>query len=270
MEPVLMMNKSADYNRRNFITNRSLNSYPYSSDDLLLASFIANSGHLAGNSLSFPANVSVLPPPHHRQLPPLLPLPISTPINHHHKNMNMKMNIYRSNSNSSNNSNSNANIRLVHTRNNKSVVKNRVREHSLTPKKSKNHKRNLKREETDPNLVTNVSDPDLVMVPPTVTEAQVKDAPLLHKEEHLGPDPLDLPKDVIPRVFSSSINKTSSDIVCVNVDKFSGSVVFTPSPPPSSLPLPTFSIRSKLGCKAEAVSGVDAGATDSLRRLLRL
>lgn len=51
---------------------------------------------------------------------------------------------------------------------------------------------------------------------------------------------------------------------------FSGSAVFTISPPPSSLPLPTFSLRPKLGCKAQAAAGIDAGATDDLRRLLRL
>ncbi|KAF3622166.1 hypothetical protein FXO38_31428 [Capsicum annuum] len=49
------------------------------------------------------------------------------------------------------------------------------------------------------------------------------------------------------------------------------SVMFTTvSPPPSSLPLPTFSLRPKLSCNAEASAGVDAGATDNLRRLLRL
>lgn len=49
------------------------------------------------------------------------------------------------------------------------------------------------------------------------------------------------------------------------------SVVFnTISPPPSSLPLPTFSLRPKLSCNAEASAGVDTGATDNLRRLLRL
>ncbi|XP_051139553.1 uncharacterized protein LOC127257215 [Andrographis paniculata] len=54
-------------------------------------------------------------------------------------------------------------------------------------------------------------------------------------------------------------------------DMFSGSVAFTISPPPSSLPLPTFSLRPKLGCKAQAAAaGIDAGATDNLRRLLRL
>ncbi|GMN41441.1 hypothetical protein TIFTF001_010671 [Ficus carica] len=43
------------------------------------------------------------------------------------------------------------------------------------------------------------------------------------------------------------------------------------SPPPSSLPLPRFSILrpSKLSCNAEA-AGIDAGATESLRRLRRL
>ncbi|XP_038717191.1 uncharacterized protein LOC120010464 [Tripterygium wilfordii] len=63
----------------------------------------------------------------------------------------------------------------------------------------------------------------------------------------LGPDPNDLPK----------------------LEKLSGSV-FTFSPPPSSLPLPKFSLRPKLSCKAEAAAGIDAGATDSLRRMLRL
>ncbi|KAL4576718.1 hypothetical protein LXL04_012816 [Taraxacum kok-saghyz] len=87
-----------------------------------------------------------------------------------------------------------------------------------------------------------------------------------------GPDPKDLPKNAISRFFSSSL-KSSCDVVSLPADKFSGSVVFTPSPPPSSLSLPTFSLRPKLSCKAEAAaagSGVDAGATDSLRRLLRL
>ncbi|KAK1416448.1 hypothetical protein QVD17_32239 [Tagetes erecta] len=172
------------------------------------------------------------------------------------------MNIYRSNSSF------NANIRSSPPRNNKNV-KNRVRDHSLTPKKSKNQKKNLKREEADLDL-------DLDLVTPAVTEvkeasATAPEKPVTELKMNLGPDPKDLPKDVISRGFSSSMNKSSSDIVVsVNVDKFSGSVVFTPSPPPSSLPLPTFSLRPKLSCKSEAVSGVDAGATDNLRRLLRL
>lgn len=51
---------------------------------------------------------------------------------------------------------------------------------------------------------------------------------------------------------------------------FSGSVIFALSPPPSSLPLPSFSLRPKLiSCKAE-VTGADGGASGDLRRLLQL
>lgn len=66
-----------------------------------------------------------------------------------------------------------------------------------------------------------------------------------------GPDPKDLP---------------------VNDDVVSG-FIFNLAPPPSSLPLPKFSLRSKLICNAEAGGGgvgVDDGATNNLRRLLRL
>lgn len=65
-----------------------------------------------------------------------------------------------------------------------------------------------------------------------------------------GPDPKDLP--VVIGVG--------------NMDVFSESV-FNLAPPPSSLPLPKFSMRSKLSCNTEAV---DDGATNNLRRLLRL
>ncbi|GER57007.1 v-type ATP synthase beta chain [Striga asiatica] len=52
---------------------------------------------------------------------------------------------------------------------------------------------------------------------------------------------------------------------------FSGSAAFGTSPPPSSLPLPTFTLRPKLAaCRAEVAAGIDAGATDDLRRLLRI
>ncbi|XP_057973212.1 uncharacterized protein LOC131161458 [Malania oleifera] len=75
----------------------------------------------------------------------------------------------------------------------------------------------------------------------------------------LGPDPSDLPENM-SRIFSSSSS----------LETFSGSVFPLISPPPSSLPLPKFSVRPKLSCNAEASGGVDAGATDNLRRLLRL
>ncbi|KAL6207564.1 hypothetical protein ACLB2K_018521 [Fragaria x ananassa] len=86
----------------------------------------------------------------------------------------------------------------------------------------------------------------------------------------LGPDPKDLPKDVT-KMLSSSSGETAfigSVRVGQNMDNFSGSI-FTLAPPPSSLPLPRFSLKPARRCKAEAV-GVDAGATDNLCRLLRL
>lgn len=44
--------------------------------------------------------------------------------------------------------------------------------------------------------------------------------------------------------------------------------VFSLSPPPSSLPMPRFSLRAR--ASAEAFGGADTGASDDLRRLLRL
>ncbi|KAG5018210.1 hypothetical protein JHK87_014065 [Glycine soja] len=72
-----------------------------------------------------------------------------------------------------------------------------------------------------------------------------------------GPDPKDLPKVVL--------GMGNIDDVVVS------GAVFNLAPPPSSLPLPNFSLRSKHGCKAETAAGcVDDGATNNLRRLLRL
>ncbi|CAA3021495.1 Hypothetical predicted protein [Olea europaea subsp. europaea] len=97
----------------------------------------------------------------------------------------------------------------------------------------------------------------------------------------LGPDPKDLPKNITK--ISSSLSSGNTNKISTNsvgsikvkgveieqIGKFSGSVVFTISPPPSSLPLPTFSLRPKLSCNAQA-AGIDTGSTDNLRRLLRL
>ncbi|CAN4094006.1 unnamed protein product [Withania somnifera] len=76
-----------------------------------------------------------------------------------------------------------------------------------------------------------------------------------------------------PIVTLSSCNGQNSTRDDANRNQLhtNNSVVFTTvSPPPSSLPLPTFSLKPKLSCNAEASAGVDAGATDNLRRLLRL
>ncbi|XP_042477859.1 uncharacterized protein LOC122059237 [Macadamia integrifolia] len=86
--------------------------------------------------------------------------------------------------------------------------------------------------------------------------------------ERLGPEPSDLPEEIM-RVMKPSVASENDNNKKKNEDeKFSGSVFYL-SPPPSSLPLPKFSLRPKLSCNAEA-EGIDAGATDNLRRLLRL
>ncbi|KAK4429402.1 hypothetical protein Salat_1240600 [Sesamum alatum] len=150
---------------------------------------------------------------------------------------------------------------------------NRTRDPSLTPKKSKSPTKNTKKE--DKNSPRKSSDCVNVVASTTTTPS--------------GPDPRELAKDVrkvLPLISSSgnmSASKNGSN--CISNansliissakgvedqgDMFSGSVVFTVSPPPSSLPLPTFSLRPKLSCKAE-VAGIDTGATDNLRRLLRI
>ncbi|GAU24974.1 hypothetical protein TSUD_312090 [Trifolium subterraneum] len=107
---------------------------------------------------------------------------------------------------------------------------------SLTPKKTKPKKR----EETKIKSGT-ISVSDFLMDNPW------------------GPDPKDLPKNL--------------PVVIGNMDVFSESV-FNLAPPPSSLPLPKFFLRSKLSCNTEVVAAagsfVDDGATNNLRRLLHL
>ncbi|XP_019152426.1 PREDICTED: uncharacterized protein LOC109149222 [Ipomoea nil] len=162
----------------------------------------------------------------HQQQPPLLPLPISNggySMNFSQsRTLSCPPNYGRPNNNS----------------------KNRSRDPSLTPKKSKQKiSKSPKKEDFEKKMKS----------------AKEVVAPL-------GPDPEHLPKHVVvPKVLSFSSTEKDDD----EGDKFSGSVVFTLSPPPSSLPLPTFSLRPKLSCKAEA-AGIDTGATDNLCRLLRL
>eukprot|EP00268_Persea_americana_P045687 TRINITY_DN4671_c0_g1_i1.p1 TRINITY_DN4671_c0_g1~~TRINITY_DN4671_c0_g1_i1.p1 ORF type:complete len:231 (-),score=57.19 TRINITY_DN4671_c0_g1_i1:495-1187(-) len=83
-------------------------------------------------------------------------------------------------------------------------------------------------------------------------------------KDRFGPDPSELPTKVPKVMKSSSLTTASSD----ELEEFSGSI-FSLSPPPSSLPLPKFSLRPKSRCNAEA-GAVHNGATDDLRRLLRL
>ena len=125
---------------------------------------------------------------------------------------------------------------------------NRPRDQSLTPKKSKQPNTKKVEEPKEQSLIIGSTVP-------------------------LGPDPKDLPKDVSKVLSSSSATVSGNGVINSTVlmedfEKFSGSA-FALSPHPSSLPLPKFSMRPKLSCSAEA-AGIDAGATDNLRRLLRL
>ncbi|QCE16700.1 uncharacterized protein LOC114196004 [Vigna unguiculata] len=110
----------------------------------------------------------------------------------------------------------------------------RSRDKSLTPKKSKPTKREEAKKRSGTQFL------------------------IVASQNPWGPDPKDLPR-LLPGMG--------------NVNDVVSAAVFNLAPPPSSLPLPNFSLRSKLGCKAEAAAGgggVDDGATNNLRRLLRL
>lgn len=52
-------------------------------------------------------------------------------------------------------------------------------------------------------------------------------------------------------------------------DGYPGPAIMLLSPPPSSLPMPRFSIKLKLGCNAEAAGKNDV-ATDNIQRVLQL
>ncbi|CAN6539203.1 unnamed protein product [Malus baccata var. baccata] len=169
------------------------------------------------------------------QNPPLLPLPVPNRPPYHHQSLPSLPSRTRSAS------------RPPAARKTNNMI---TRSQSLTPKKPKSK-------------------------PPKKEEANKQDFKaiseclIIASTNRLGPDPNDLPIDVT-RVFSSSIGKSLGGGGGVgDMEKFSGSI-FTLSPPPSSLPLPRFSLQPRLGCNAKAAAGIDAGATDNLCRLLRL
>lgn len=76
------------------------------------------------------------------------------------------------------------------------------------------------------------------------------------------------PKKARSSNYTGKERKPSDSTTVSLCDRFSGSVTFANSPPPSSVPLPTFSSRH-LSCMSEAC-GIDTGATDNLLRLLRI
>ncbi|GMI82476.1 hypothetical protein HRI_001916900 [Hibiscus trionum] len=132
---------------------------------------------------------------------------------------------------------------------------NKARDQSLTPKRSKSKQLiTCGRVEDQPNKDR--------LKPTEATKTQAISNPIVMASvDPIGPDPNDLPK-----VLTSSYIATGN--VAKDFEKFSGSA-FTLSPPPSSLPLPKFSLRPQLSCNAEAAE-VDVGATNNLRRLLRI
>lgn len=124
---------------------------------------------------------------------------------------------------------------------------NKRRDQSLTPKKPKPTKRE-----------------DPIKHDLATTRQAISESLIIASTKRLGPEPNDLPKDV-SRVLGKSLGTVGIE----ELEEFSGTV-FSLAPPPSSLPLPKFSLRPKLCCNVEAAAGIDAGATDNLRRLLRL
>ncbi|GLT91980.1 hypothetical protein SLE2022_098390 [Rubroshorea leprosula] len=166
-----------------------------------------------------------------QQQPPLLPLPISQPLHSSLPARYRPLSSYPS-----------------------SRKTNRSRAQSLTPKKSKSKPLASKGEEQKPKKDSK----------PVEAIGKAKESVV-----GLGPDPNDLPKNVFKVLLSSpSLTPVESNAVMNDLEMFPGSIL-TLSPPPSSLPLPKFSLRPKLRCNAEA-AGIDAGATDDLQRLLRL
>lgn len=126
-----------------------------------------------------------------------------------------------------------------------------ARDHSITPKKPK----------SKPVVNNNISKMDQDPPKKDATNKWKSESLVVASTNRLGPDPNDLPKAL-------TTSKSVCSVLVEDLDKFSGSV-FSLAPPPSSLPLPKFSLRPKLSCNAEA-AGIDDGATDNLRRILRL
>lgn len=101
------------------------------------------------------------------------------------------------------------------------------------------------------------------------------EALIVDSTNRMGPEPSHVPKDLwvvlglrFPPPLPPPWEGSRSLGVAAEIE-FSGSA-FNVSPPPSSVPLPNFSLMRKLNCNVEAAAGIDAGATDNLRRLLRL
>lgn len=196
----------------------------------------------------------------HQKQPPLLPLPISKSSVNQHYNNNNHVNTLSQN-----------------------------RAFSLPPTNRKfNKSKNSSSKPKSSKVVPQITISDKIRT----IQRKSSEVVIGSSTNPLSPDPKDLPKDVSKVLAISSLIGVkeqstvpqSSDYAqkpvkvqsvtdarnSIKNDVNSFVVFNTISPPPSSLPLPTFSLRPKLSCNAEASAGVDTGATDNLRRLLRL
>lgn len=123
-----------------------------------------------------------------------------------------------------------------------------------------------------PNRKTN-RNKDQTLAPKKSKSKPIKDLKPAEASEKINKsaiNPSVNPIERNPKRSSSSLKLADPGDLMKDLEISPGSGIFTLSPPPSSLPLPKFALRSKLSCKAET-AGIDAaGASDDLRRLLRL
>ncbi|OVA19600.1 hypothetical protein BVC80_9053g12 [Macleaya cordata] len=178
--------------------------------------------------------------------PPLLPLPITRP----YSSLPVR------------NTNNKSVVPFSPNNNRKNNNRIRDQDHPLKPKKFRSQSISPKKQNNSPKQ-------DSTSITTTKKETLV-----ISPTKRLGPEPSDLPKGVSrvlkPLASSTTTTFTASAIAMEGLEEeFSGSI-FSLAPPPSSLPLPKFSLKPKLvPCNVEA-GGIDDGATDNLRRLLRL
>lgn len=145
---------------------------------------------------------------------------------------------------------------------------------SSSPIRKNNNRSSSTRDQPDHNLYSSkkksksssVISPKKQMLPITVKGGG--DVNFMISSIRLGPEPCDIPKQV------SKVMKQQQPMAVkvMDIDEEFTGLIFALAPPPSSLPLPKFSMRPRLSCNAEAVGcgGIDNGATDNLCRMLRL
>ncbi|TYI97143.1 hypothetical protein E1A91_D01G122600v1 [Gossypium mustelinum] len=244
----------SSYNQLNNIPKRNIgvNFVSKRSEYLASTCTIHGGGFLFAppSSLTFshPPSPSILNPillyQNHHQLPPRLQpplLPLPTPSKPLHVSLPCRTRSLSSSSCKNKN--------------------NKLRDQFLTPKSSKSKQLII-----SAGKVEDRPKKDNHLKPKQATETQTISKSsfdmAMAPANPLGSDPNDLP------IALPSSYRAAGDDAKKDLDEFSGSI-FPLSPPPSSLPLPKFSLKSKLSCNPEA-AGIDCGDTDNLRRLLCL